>query len=229
MAQQRLAEQGIATIGDLARTPSTALEHLLGRAVGAKLTALAQDQDPRRIAGSRRARSVGAQSALGRRRPTPALVREVLAHLADRVAVRLRAKNRAGRTVTVRVRFAGMRAVTRSTTLALPVAATLTLTEIAERLAWQAIDDQGDGGIEITLLAVAVSNLTSQVTLQMELDLSRDPHDPSSAPGAARAAVDRSMDAIRKRFGRDAVGYLPARHRSTDVPDDFRTLAEHEL
>jgi DNA polymerase-4 len=38
------------------------------------------------------------------------------------------------------------------------------------------------------------------------------------------------MDAIRTRFGGDAVGYLPAvMRRGSAVPDEFRELAEHEL
>jgi DNA polymerase-4 len=38
------------------------------------------------------------------------------------------------------------------------------------------------------------------------------------------------MDAVRRRFGRSAVGYarvVLSSHRS--VPDEFRELAEHEL
>jgi len=232
VAQQRLAGRGIRTIGQLARESSSALEGLLGHAVGIRLAALAVNEDPRRVATSGRARSVGAQSALGRRRPTPELVRQVLSHLADRVAVRLRAKARAGRTVTVRVRFAGMRAVTRSLTLPAPIAATLTLTEVAERLAWQAIRDQRDPSVEISLLAVSVSNLAVRQVVQLELPL--EPADdacrPGSSKGAARGALDRSMDAVRARFGRDAVGYLPATlARSAGVPDDFRELAERDL
>jgi len=231
VAEQRLAERGIRTIGDLARTPSYALELLLGHAVGVKLGALALDQDPRRIVTSSRARSVGAQSALGRRHPTAELVRGVLGHLADRVAGRLRARQRAGRTVTVRVRFAGMRSVTRSHTMPAPVAATLTLTEVAEQLAWQAIDDQHDSSIEISLLAISVSNLARQHAVQLELPMPPDdPQRPGSSRGAARWAVDRSVDAVRDRFGRDAVGYLAAaRLRSAGVPDDFRELAERDL
>ena len=37
------------------------------------------------------------------------------------------------------------------------------------------------------------------------------------------------MDAVRDRFGRNAVGYLPARARAAGVPDEFRELAEHEV
>lgn len=230
VARQRLAEQGIHTIGDLARTQSTVLEHILGRAVGTRLNALARNEDPRRVMASGRARSVGAQSALGRRRPTRPLVREVMAHLADRVASRLRGKQRAGRTVTVRVRFAQMRSVTRSLTLPTPVAATLTLTEIAEQLTWQAIDDQREEAVEISLLAVAVSNLVTLYAVQIALPIAPDdPHTPGSLTGSARWAVDRSMDQIRLRFGRDSVGYLPAAmSRSHSVPDEFRELAERD-
>src|SRR5690606_32785648 len=131
-----------------------------GRATGGTLHALAHNEDPRRVVTSTRARSVGAQSALGRRRATPELVREVLSHLAERVAGRLRAKGRAGRTVTVRVRFPAMRSVTRADTLGAPVSATLTITEVAERLAWQALHDEGER--EVTLLGISVSNLARQ-------------------------------------------------------------------
>jgi DNA polymerase-4 len=110
-----------------------------------------------------------------------------------------------------------------------PVAAALTLTEVAERLAWSAIEDAGP--CEITLLAVSVSNLADQRAVQLELDLDPpDPWRPGSGPGAARSAVDASMDAVRARFGGDAVGYLPVVMRDDGaVPDEFRELAEHDL
>ncbi|CAA9237663.1 MAG: DNA polymerase IV [uncultured Corynebacteriales bacterium] len=227
VAERRLAERGIRTIGDLAGTPSAALERLLGHAAGAKLAALALNEDPRRIATSRRARSVGAQSALGRRRPTPELVHQTLGHLADRVGGRLRAHARAGRTVTVRVRFAGMAAVTRSLTLPAPVSATLTLTEVAEQLAWQALADHD--GADISLLAISVSNLAAQQHVQLELTVPPgDPRSPGSPAGSARWALDHSMDAVRARFGRAAVTYLSTA-RAPGAPDAFRELAERDL
>jgi DNA polymerase-4 len=230
VAQQRLAGRGIRTIGDLAREPSTSIEHLLGHAVGARLNALAVNDDPRRVATSSRARSVGAQSALGRRRPTRELVREVLTYLADRVAGRLRAHQRGARTIGVRVRFTGMRSVTRATTLPAPLAATLTLTEIAEQLVWNAIDDQGDPGLEITLLAISTSNLVHVPALQSELPLPPDdPRRAGSASGSARWALDLSMDAVRRRFGKGAIGYLPAITHLHGVPEEFRELAERDL
>ena len=126
----------------------------------------------------------------------------MLGHLADRVAGRLRAKHRAGRTVTVRVRFAGMRAVTRSHTGPYPVSTTLTLTEIAERLVYKALADHPEQ-FQISLLAISVSNLVDQPVLQLELPILPDEAErPGSRVGAARWAVDHSMDAVRRRFGR---------------------------
>jgi DNA polymerase-4 len=62
----RLAEIGVLTIGQLANTPGCSLKQMLGSAAEAKLAALAWNCDPREIRTHRRARSAGAQSALGR-------------------------------------------------------------------------------------------------------------------------------------------------------------------
>ena len=230
VTRQRLAERGIYRIGQLAASPDGALQSLLGRALGAKVGALAANDDQRRVKPQSRAGSVGAQSAFGRRDVSPELIRSVLGHLADRVAGRLRAKQRAGRTITVRVRFASMRAVTRSHTGSHSVSATLTLTEIAERLVYRALADHPDQ-YQISLLAISVSNLVDQPVLQLELPLQPDePDRPGSRVGAARWAVDHSIDAVRRRFGRTAVGYAGVvLSKYTSVPDEFRELAEHEL
>ena len=230
VTRQRLAERGIHTIGQLAAARDTELTSLLGRALGTKVGALSVNDDQRRVRPTGRAASVGAQSAFGHREPTPELLREVLGHLADRVAGRLRAKQRAGRTVTVRVRFASMRAVTRSHTVAHPVSTTLTLTELAERLVMNAVRDHPEES-EISLLAISMSNLVGQSVLQLELPLAPDdPERPGSRSGAARWAVDHSIDEVRRRFGRDAVGYAStALSEHARVPDEFRELAEHEL
>src|SRR5215216_6943595 len=90
----RLAESGIATIGDLARSSPGAIAQLLGRAAGERLAALAWNRDPRAIRTHVRARSVGAQSALGRRPVEDPVIRRSLRHLADRVGSRLRAKGK---------------------------------------------------------------------------------------------------------------------------------------
>src|SRR5262249_28275979 len=80
----RLEKIGAATIGHLATTPGWSLEHLLGPTAGEKLAALSWNRDPRAIKPHRRARSAGAQSAIGRKPATEEILRPTLLHLADR-------------------------------------------------------------------------------------------------------------------------------------------------
>src|SRR5262245_11755621 len=109
--------------------PGYSLDQLLGRAAGAKLTALAWHRDPRKIRTHYRTQSPGARSARGKKPAKEQVFRPTLRHLAERVASGLRAKSRPGRTVTVRVRFADLHSVTRSVTLDEPISATATLAE----------------------------------------------------------------------------------------------------
>ena len=233
VTRARLAASGIHTIGELAAVKSPILQHLLGVAAGSKLADLSANTDPRAVTGAPKARSVGAQSAMGRRPATAALLPETLGYLVDRVASRMRAALVAGRTVTVRVRFGTFRSVTRSATMPVPVSSTLTLTEVAVALATTALRDHADQH-EISLLAVSVSNLTAEPALQLELPLSpaldAEPTRPGSPRGAARWSVDRSVDSVRDKFGRDAVGYATVMFsEASRVPDEFRELAEREV
>src|SRR5262249_56074162 len=71
VTRARLAEIGVLTIRQLARTPGWSLDRLLGPAASGKLTALAWNRDPREIATDRRARSRGAQAERGRKPARP--------------------------------------------------------------------------------------------------------------------------------------------------------------
>jgi len=231
VTRARLAAIGVQTIGQLARMPGRSLERLLGHAAGEKLSALAWNRDPREIKTQHRARSAGAQSALGRKPAVERVFRPALAHLADRIGTRLRAKSLAGRTVTVRVRFADLRAVTRSVTLDAPIAATASLAEIAEELVCTALADHPEER-HISLLAISVSHLAKHAVLQLELSLGlkHEERRPGTRRGLARHAADRAVDRIRDRFGWAAIGYgSVALGVVRSVPDAFRELAEKEL
>ena len=227
----RLAEEGVLTIGQLAETSPRSLQRVLGRAVGEKLCALAWNLDPREIETRRRAHSAGAQSALGKKPASESVFRPTLRHLADRIGSRLRAKSRLGRTVTVRVRFADLRSVTRSLTLPAPISATGILAEIAEDLVRGVLLDH-PAERTISLLAISVANLEDTSVLQLELPLGLwdEKRRPGAAKGAARFLADRALDKIRERFGWEAVGYgSVALGIQRSVPDGFRELAEKEL
>jgi DNA polymerase-4 len=230
--ERRLHEAGISTIGQLANAGSPILSSILGQAAGSKLAALSANVDERAVATAARAKSMGAQAALGRRDATPELIRETLGYLADRVAGRMRKATVAGHTVTVRLRFPHMRSVTRSVTLAVAMSTTLTLTEVAEKLALSAMLDN-ERERKITLIAVSVSKLRRDHSLQLELALDSPGWQgkagprPRSVVEASRWGVDRSVDAIREKFGRTAVGYAGVALSGAErVPEEFRELAE---
>jgi DNA polymerase-4 len=230
VTRARLAKIGVHTIGELAKMPGWSLERIVGRAVGDKLTALAWNRDPREIK-THRAQSAGAQSALGKKPAEEQVFRPTLRHLADRVATRLRAKSRPGRTVTVRVRFADMHSVTRSVTLDAPISATAILAEIAEELVRVALIDHPEEE-NISLLAISVSHLEQHWEMQLEfpLGLEDEKRRPGTKRGMARWTADRAIDLIRDRFGWDAVGYGSVMlGLSRSVPDEFRELAEKNL
>ncbi len=231
VTKQRLAEIGVSTIGDLADTPGRSLQQLLGRAVGGKLGALAWNRDPREVETHHRAKSVGAQSALGTKPATDDVIGPTLRHLADRVATRMRAKSRAGRTITVRVRFEDLQSVTRSVTLPAAISATAILAEVAEDLVHTALVDHHSEK-HISLLAISVSHLEDDAVLQLELpfELPDEERRPGTEKGAARWVLDRAVDAVRDKFGREAVGFGSVVLRESGaVPDGFRELAEKEL
>jgi DNA polymerase-4 len=224
----RLNANGIRTIGELAAVSPDVVQGLLGQVVGGRLAGLAVNADPRGVTPPGRGVSMGAQAALGLRDPTDGLLAETLGYLADRVASRLRAAGRAGRTMTVRVRFARLRSVTRSVTVPVPVSSTRTLAEIADSLVRTALTDHPEEA-KISLLAISVSKLVDDPVLQLELALGLDDRWRAGDPvGAARWSIDRSIDAIRQKFGRDAVGYATVVFSDEGrVPDEFRELAEH--
>jgi DNA polymerase IV len=231
VTKARLAEMGVLKIGQLAQIPGQRLEQLLGRAAGDKLGALAWNRDPREIRTHHRAQSAGAQSALGRKPALEQVFRPTLWQLADRIGTRLRAKSLATRTVTVRVRFADLRSVTRSRTLRAPISATATLAEIAEELVRGVLAEHPEEK-SISLLGISASNLETLPVVQLELSFAREDEKrrPGSKRGMARRLADGAIDKIRKRFGWEAVTYGSlAFGVSRSVPDAFRELAEKEL
>jgi DNA polymerase-4 len=191
---RKLHAAGILTVGALARRAEIELELLLGAHAARHLHAIAHNRDPRRVRPGRRRRSIGSQSALGTRPRSRAEIEARLVALVDRVTRRMRSAGRAGRTVTLRLRFSDFTRATRSRTLPHPAAATGSILAAARLLlehSAPAIERQG-----ITLIGVAISNLTeSHSGEQLELPLDR----------AADPALDAAIDEVRDRFGPDAI------------------------
>jgi DNA polymerase IV len=185
----KLHERGLRTVGEVARVAEPALVSLLGRASGRHLHALAHNRDPRPVRPNRRRGSIGAQRALGRRPKTLADVDASLVGLVDRVARRMRAAGRVGRTVVLRLRFDDFSRATRSHTLPYPTASTQAILATARGLLATAVPLIESRGI--TLVGVAVGNLGDGRSVQLAL-----PFDSHSSD-----ALDAAVDEVRERFG----------------------------
>ena len=220
--QQRLHAKGIRTIGELSSTAPEILESILGHAIGRRVGLLAANEDDRTVRAGGRAGSIGSQTALGKAVPTPDLLWTVLGRIADRVGARLRRAARTARTISVRVRFRDLHAVTRSTTLGSATAATRVIAEVAVALVETALRDHPEER-EISLLAIGLSNLCEAGAVQLELPF-------NAATTTRQSAIDEAMDDLRERFGKQSVGYArSALLGHGGVPDEFRELAEREL
>jgi DNA polymerase-4 len=199
----KLHAHGIETVADVAELSESMLASLVGGAMGGRLYALSRNVDPRRVSTGVRRRSVGAQRALGRAGNTmsPAEIDAVVIALIDRIATRMRAAGRTGRTVTLRLRFNDFGRATRSRTLPWATSSTQTILATARRLVATAAPLTAERGL--TLVGFAVSEIDRSGAEQLML--------PFIAQTEA-AAVDAAVDRVRRRYGKSALtrGVSPA-------------------
>jgi DNA polymerase-4 len=189
----KLRDRGITTVGRVAGLGEAALVTMLGAGAGRHLHALAHNRDPRPVQVGRRRGSIGSQQALGRSPRSPQDMDATLAGLVDRVCRRMRAAGRAGRTVTLRLRFDDYRRATRSRTLPRATAHTQLVLDTARELlaaAMPMIEHRG-----LTLVGVSVGNLDQGRAVQLALPLD----------GHRGGELDAALDAVRARFGSAAV------------------------
>ncbi len=222
-----LAEYGIRTVGDLAHASTDHLTAWLGPAAAAHFHALAWNRDRRSVHKPGRAGSMGSQSALGRGLTDETDLSVALLRIADRVSARMRKKGRAGRTITVRARFAEMQSATRAITLPAAVATTAALHAAAIELL---ADARREHPGPVTLVAISMSKLETAGPLQLELPFTEGGAlQPGSPIGAAYLSIDEQVDRARERFGKDAVGRASVvLGGDRGVPDEFRELAERD-
>jgi DNA polymerase-4 len=207
----KLRVHGIETVADVAELSESMLASLVGGGMGGRLYALSHNVDARRVTTGVRRRSVGAQRALGRagNSMSAAEVDAVVIGLIDRIASRMRAAGRTGRTVTLRLRFNDFGRATRSHTLPWATCSTHALLGTARRLVAAAAPLIAERGL--TLVGFAVSEIDRDGAEQLTLPLTAR---------AEPAAVDAAVDEIRRRYGRSALsrGVLVGRDPGLEMP-----------
>jgi DNA polymerase-4 len=188
---------GLATVGDVAHTPPATLQRAVGPALGSQLHHLAWGRDLRTVTPRRGPdepdKSMGADETFGRDTDDHEMVRRELLRLSAKVTARMRSAHVAGRTVTLRVRFADFTTITRSRTLPEATDVTqLVYRTVADLFAALALQRA-----RIRLVGVRVEGLMPCSGVHRQLVLGEREHGWSDA--------DRAVDQATSRFGTTAV------------------------
>ncbi|NJC22075.1 DNA polymerase-4 [Arthrobacter pigmenti] len=118
--QEVLARLGISTVEDVARTPVSVLQRLLGVS-GTHVHQLAWGKDPRPVTVTRQEKSIGAEETFAADVADDDTLRAELLRLSHRTASRLRAAHLRTGGISLKLRYADFSTLTRSRRLAEPV------------------------------------------------------------------------------------------------------------
>ncbi|HSJ90873.1 MAG TPA: DNA polymerase IV [Ilumatobacter sp.] len=190
---EKLERLGVRKIGDLAALDERIVVGALGPASGKHLLALSRGLDDRPVEVERDPKSIGHEETYPHDLHDHQDLERELVRLADAVASRLRRHGLPARTLTLKVRFAGFRTVTRSVTVEGGVDTGPELVTALKPLL-RALDVSAG----VRLLGVSGSNFGPR---SQQLGLFDEPS-RAATPSRSAAAIDE----IRDRFGSAAIG-----------------------
>lgn len=190
--QTALESAGIRTIADLLRWDRTDLTARFG-SMGDRLWHLARGLDTRRVNRDEKLKSISKETTFFEDTSDPDLLDGHIWRLSEQVADRAKAKRLSGRTVTLKLKKGDFQLVTRRHALSDPTQ----LTDRIYRAARDLFDHAGTQG-PFRLIGVGISDLAPED----QADLSQDLLDPHATK---RAAAERATDAIRAKFGAEAI------------------------
>ena len=190
--QDALDRAGIRTFDDLLRWDREALSQRFG-SMGDRLWHLARGKDHRRISARTPMKSISNETTFFEDTSDPDLLDGHLWRMCEKVADRAKAKGMAGRVVTLKLKRANHSLLSRRVALG-------DATQLADRIYRTArglFDQVGDQG-PYRLIGAGLSDLVPEGTA----DRTHDLLDPDAAK---RTAAERATDAIREKFGADAI------------------------
>jgi nucleotidyltransferase/DNA polymerase involved in DNA repair len=195
---QYLEKIGIKTIGDIAKTERERLSYVLGKN-GAHIWELANGIDERIVKWDTKMRSISNEHTFNKDTADKTKIQDTLIYLSEKVARKLRKSGIKARTITLKIRFADFRTLTRAVTIAQP-------TNFADILYQNALDKTRGFSFcknrndKVRLIGVKVSNFTS---VPETIDLFMD--DRISNANRKKEDLYRAIDKIKDRFGENAV------------------------
>ncbi len=191
-AQASLDKAGIRTFSDLLRWDRADLVARFG-SMGERLWHLARGQDHRRVSRDAPMKSISNETTFGEDTNDPDILDGHLWRMAEKVADRAKAKDIAGRVVTLKLKRRDHSSLTRRVSLREPAQLADTIYRTARAL----FDQVGDEG-PYRLLGCGISDLCDASTVEATGDLL----DPDARK---RSQAEKATDAIREKFGHDAI------------------------
>ena len=198
--ERQLAAMGIHTLGELAKASPRELEGALG-VTGPRLVVRAAGRERSRVAERAvpdEAKSVSNERTFDHDLTAAAELRAAILHVASMTGRRLRTRGLAGATVTLKLRYADLRVRTAQRRLGSPTNDEHVFGPVAVGL----LSSLWSEGTPVRLVGVGLSDFSGGRGRQMGL------FDGMAGDGPrGQTALSRLTDALRDRFGDDAVSY----------------------
>ncbi|HWV53324.1 DNA polymerase IV [Pseudorhodoplanes sp.] len=191
VSQERLARDGLRTIADIQKCDEVELMRRLG-AEGQRLSRLARGIDHRKVVPDRDAKSVSAETTFDTDVAAFRPLEKTLWDLSERVSARLKASGVSGSTVTLKLKTADFQTRTRARSLGNPTQLARRIFDCGRELLEKEID-----GTKFRLIGIGVSNLQTAEAA--------DPDDLLNQGARKAATSERAVDALRAKYGRDAI------------------------
>ena len=183
-----LEKMGLFTIADIANTPRSTLIRVLGQASGASLYELAWGRDYRDVITEHAEKSISASQTFDVDLYQPEEILKEFLRLTEKSADRMRAKGLAANTISIKVRFADFKTISRSKTLDLPTTGTQEIFEVAKSLYLSLDLDR----VLVRLVGVSLDSLVENDDVtQMVL----------GERTSSWQQADRAIDRVKAKFG----------------------------
>jgi len=189
--QQTLARDGITLIGELARIDETELIARYGK-IGHRLALCSRGEDDRKVDPEGEAKSVSSETTLDTDIADVDRLRPILWQLAENVARRLKKSGLAGEGITLKLKTADFRIITRSRQFKSATQSAEEMFQAAEPLLSREADGRAFRLIGIGTHSLIEADQVSQTDL-------------FGGVGPSESKVDKALDAVREKFGDAAV------------------------
>jgi len=186
----KLARQGLKTVSDIRKVSDKDMARRFGDN-GLRLARLSRAEDHRRVNPRSKRKSVSAETTFNTDISDVEILKDKLWQVCLKTADRSKAKTLAGRTVTLKLKSANFKTITRRRTLTQPVQLADTIFRALEPLL-----EKEANGTAYRLIGAGISGLSQPVG---DIDDMLDPM------AAKRGIAERASDIARARFGSDAV------------------------